>query len=124
MLKIDANRTHYLKWKLDIGDGHYSIRYHFLWQNKKEMEKKYILKHHAHSTFSEISEPMARMMINKHSIAEEEIVASAQLTNDKSNVSGIHKKTVIDDNTIKSMLGDTEDQLLNKMKHKFYKKQG
>jgi len=122
-MKIQSNRTHYLKWKLDLGDGEYSIRYHFLWQSKKDFEQKYILKHHATGNLSIVSNDMAQHLIRKHAVKVEEIVASVYMQNNASESMRFQNKVIIDEKHITSMRGSDQDIQLNKMKHNFYDKE-
>ena len=121
-MEIAANRTHYLKWKLDIGDLQYSVRYHFLWQSKKDMENKYILKHHKSGTLSVITHGMAQQLIKDHGTEVEEIIASVHIQNDGTESKKLQNKVVIGRKTIKSMRGLEDDILINKMKHGFFSK--
>jgi len=122
-MKISANRTHYLKWHLDFGDKQYSIRYHFLWQSRRDLENKYILKHHSTGALSEISEQMAQQLIRDHGYKVEEIVASVHLQNSGPESMRFQNKVAIDETHICSMRGKDNDILLNKMKHHFYTKE-
>ncbi len=54
------NKTWYIKYKLQ---GDISIRYHYLWENNKEHEKKWIIKDHQDSIKSIISSDLAKRMI-------------------------------------------------------------
>ena len=118
-MTIDCNRTHYLKWKLDLEGEELSIRYHFLWQDKKELEGKYILKHHSRSTHSEISEKMAKMFIKHNCTAKEEVIAYLDTQMIDSEMVRTHRKTVITDKHIRTFIGGREDVMTNEMKHKF-----
>lgn len=55
-----AKRTHYIKFQLkhDI-----SIRYHFIWINNPDMEKKWIIKDHQDNIKEVISEELAKRLI-------------------------------------------------------------
>lgn len=58
--RASKNRTHYIKYQLkhDI-----SIRYHFLWENHKSLQGKWIIKDHQTGIKEEISETLAQRMI-------------------------------------------------------------
>ena len=119
-MKIESNRTHYLRWRLDLGEGDYSIRYHFTWQNNKDFENKYILKHHSKSRYSEITKQMADILIKEHGVSVEEVIGSLGLATEESQTQHIHNKTIISGTTITSLRGDATDVTLNSMEHKFY----
>ncbi len=116
-MKLKQNRTHYMKWTLDYDS--LSIRYHWLWQDKPDEENVYILKHHNASTSCIIDEKMAQMLIKRHGIKVEEIVANVTLLRDGGRQ---HNKVVISDKRIESYRGGSVDELLGQMKHRFFPK--
>jgi FMN phosphatase YigB (HAD superfamily) len=59
---LNKNRTHYLKWKYN---DDISIRYFFLFEDRKENEKKYFIKSHSKKEYIPLSEKQAELMINQ-----------------------------------------------------------
>jgi hypothetical protein len=114
MNKVRRNRTHYLKWELDIDE--LSVRYHFLWQDNAEKEKVYILKHHGKSVHTVISEQMAMILIKEHCIEETEVIAFVSMAPDGTR---IHNKTVIGNKFTRSYIGGSLDTETASMEHKF-----
>jgi len=69
---IKSNRTHYLKWKYneDI-----SIRYFFLFEDRKQLEGNYYIKSHSKKEYILLTEKQAELMINQlHCSEVEEII--------------------------------------------------
>ncbi len=114
---ISKNRTHYIKYQLDLGED-YSIRYHFLWQGQEHKEKVYVLKHHGGSVNSIIEDKLALFMIKHHCTRITEVVASVEVTECKKR---LHNKVVISDDRIESFRGGRDDVLIKSMKHRFDK---
>ncbi len=116
-MRIDKNRTHYLKWELSL-DPSLSIRYHFLWQGQEHKEKVYVLKHHDGSINSILDDNMAKFMIKTYATRVTEVVASVQITECKKR---LHNKIVLSDDKIETFRGGATDILLASKKHNFDK---
>lgn len=58
------NRTHYLKWDLfHRSDKHWSIRFYFTYDRKKEYAGKWVLKHHIDKVYIVLTTGEARRYI-------------------------------------------------------------
>ena len=116
LFKIKQNRTHYLRWALGIHES-LSVRYHYLHQDKPELQGVWVLKHHDKSVSSVIDEKMARALINSYGTKCEEIVAHTTTLPDNTRQ---HNKVVISETHIESYIGGTVDKRLASKKHKFW----
>ena len=110
-MKISANRCHYIKFSLSL-DEDISIRYHFTWQDKQEMERKYVLKHHSLNLKTIIDDTMALGLISKYCTREEEIVSHVIYIGKKRE----HRKIIISDKTINQVVGGKVDKVLKSSK--------
>ena len=61
------HRTHYLKWDIK---GDLSLRYHMVFQDRNELEGKYILKHHELSKYTVIDSKFAKLLIKDSGITD------------------------------------------------------
>ena len=56
------NRQHYIKWPMNED---MSIRYYFLFEDRPEFEKKYVIKSHNSKLYETISVNMAKKLIKE-----------------------------------------------------------
>jgi len=68
---IGEHNTHYLKW--NISDD-LSIRYFYMFNDKRAMEGKFFIKSHKNKEYSEISKEIAYIMIKDLKLQKQEII--------------------------------------------------
>lgn len=85
---IKCHRVHYLKW--DITED-LSIRYHFTFQDKKELENRFIIKCHNDKVWNTIRDDVAEAIIKESNLESKEIIG--KLENEE------YKKIIVKDDT-------------------------
>lgn len=85
---IKCHRVHYLKW--DITND-LSIRYHFTFQDKKELENRFIIKCHNDKVWNTIRDDVAEAIIKESNLESKEIIG--KLENEE------YKKIIVKDDT-------------------------
>ena len=81
-------RTHYLKWQIV---GEFSIRYHMVWDDRRNMVNKYIVKNHAESEWTEITEKAADIILRASNINKENFIEVMGMVENKKYVKYINQ---------------------------------